>query len=337
MSPHSHSNSALGPDPVLGPDPALDPCRMSTVDAFAGHARRGSAAGHARRGLLAVGAGSALWGTTGVVVGSVQAWTDLSAAAIGCYRLAVAAAVLTVVRPVTVLSGVRSALCRPWLLLASGAGLGLYQVLYFLGVQEAGVSIATLVSIGFAPVVTTVLAAVGRRRRPDAGALAVLTAAVGGLVLVSVPGTASGGGRGSVGLGLLASIGAGVGYGVTVLLNRRVAAQVDALTMTVVTSAVGAVVLAPVALAIGPVRVDDPRGLVGLLYLGAVCTAVAYGLFYAGLRTTTGEAAVVVTLLEPLTATVLAVVLLGERLSWVTGLGGALMLVSIAVLYRRSS
>ena len=42
--------------------------------------------------------------------------------------------------------------------------------------------------------------------------------------------------------------------------------------------------------------------------------AVAYGLLYAGLRTVEGSAAVVATLLEPVTAAVLAAVVLGERL-----------------------
>ena len=39
-----------------------------------------------------------------------------------------------------------------------------------------------------------------------------------------------------------------------------------------------------------------------LLTLGALTMALAYGLLYAGLRTTTGSAAVVATLVEPVTA-----------------------------------
>lgn len=287
-----------------------------------------------RSGLLAVAAGSVLWGTTGVVVRSVHATTGLSAPAVGCYRLAVAALVLTLVRPRAVLRGLRAARRRPWLLLASGAGLGVYQATYFLGVHRAGVGIATLVSLGIAPMVTTTAVALHRRRCPDAGSLLILLAALTGLVLVALPGLQPGG-TGSAALGVLAALVSGTGYGLTVLVNRRLAAEVDTLTMTVATAAAGAVVLVPAALAGGPVLVTDGSALAGLLYLGAVCTALAYGLFYAGLRTTTGEVAVVVTLLEPLAATVLGVVLLGESLSGVAVFGGGLMLISVTVLYLR--
>jgi DME family drug/metabolite transporter len=62
-----------------------------------------------------------------------------------------------------------------------------------------------------------------------------------------------------------------------------------------------------------------------LAYLGIVSIAVAYALFYFGLRTATGSMAVTLTLLEPLIAAVLAVVILGENVrSLVTG-GGLLI------------
>lgn len=297
--------------------------------------RRLPAALRHRQGLLAVSAGAVLWGTTGVVVRSVHAATGLSASAIGSYRLGVAALVLAAVRPRTVIRGLRAVLPQRGLVLASGVGLGMYQALYFFGVQEAGVSVATLVSLGVAPVVTTLAAAVARRRRPNSQALVVLVGALAGLVLVCLPGMQAGGGSGRATMGVLASLGSGTGYGVTVLLNRRMAGEGGALATTVATSTVGAAVLVPVAMVTGPWLVTEPGAAAWLVYLGTVCTALAYGLFYAGLRTTRGEVAVVVTMLEPLTATLLAVCLLGEPLSWPIVLGALLMLASIAGLYLR--
>jgi DME family drug/metabolite transporter len=60
--------------------------------------------------------------------------------------------------------------------------------------------------------------------------------------------------------------------------------------------------------------------------------ALAYGLFYAGLRTTRSGAAVVATLLEPVTAAVAAAVLLGERLGALGIVGSALILAAVAGL-----
>ena len=39
-----------------------------------------------------------------------------------------------------------------WWLAVAGIGLGGYQALYFVGVQEVGVTVSTLVSLGIAPV-----------------------------------------------------------------------------------------------------------------------------------------------------------------------------------------
>ena len=69
-----------------------------------------------------------------------------------------------------------------------------------------------------------------------------------------------------------------------------------------------------------------------LLYLGVLTLAVAYGLLYAGLRTVVGSAALIATLLEPVTAAVLAAVVLGERLGLLGLVGAALILVAVAGL-----
>jgi DME family drug/metabolite transporter len=69
--------------------------------------------------------------------------------------------------------------------------------------------------------------------------------------------------------------------------------------------------------------------------MGVMATAVAYGLFFHGLRSTTSDVASVLTLLEPLAATTLAVALLHEQLTLRMVLGGGLMLAAIAALYLR--
>ena len=61
--------------------------------------------------------------------------------------------------------------------------------------------------------------------------------------------------------------------------------------------------------------------------------ALSYGLLYAGLRTTSGSAATVATLVEPLSAALLAAVILGERLPWPALLGGALILGAVVALH----
>src|SRR5690606_25673357 len=80
----------------------------------------------------------------------------------------------------------------------------------------------------------------------------------------------------------------------------------------------------------------DPVVVGTLLYLGVLTMALAYGLLYAGLRTADGSAAVVATLLEPVTAAVVAAAFLGERIGPGGVAGTLLVLAAVAGLGRRS-
>lgn len=83
---------------------------------------------------------------------------------------------------------------------------------------------------------------------------------------------------------------------------------------------VAALIMVPAAPTVGLARGDslvatDAGTWAGLAYLGVVTMALAYVLFFAGLRTTATGSAAVATLLEPVTAVAIAVLLLGETLT----------------------
>ncbi|MGV9212008.1 DMT family transporter [Micromonospora sp. RB23] len=287
----------------------------------------------ARSGLLQITVTGVLWGTTGVAVQLLREGAGLSPVSIGFYRLAIAALVLlayTAGRLRTLAAALRAA---PAPLLLTGVGLGLYQALYFAAVALAGVSVATVVSLGLAPVLAAAWESLRARRLPGPVRLGTLVAAVVGLALITgstaEPTTAAPAPL----LGLLAAAGSGLGYAVTTLISRQVSQHTAPMTLTTISTVVGALTLAPMALVAGvsvPVRLDT---LTLLLHLGVVTTAVAYALFYAGLRTTPGSVAAVLTLLEPLTAAALAVALLHEPLPLPVIIGAALLLTAVAATY----
>ncbi len=288
----------------------------------------------ARAGLLAVSGGALLWGTTGVAVRIIHDRSGLAAVSIGFYRIAIAAVVVALVFRGRGLRAAADAFRRhPVALLVAGAGFGAYQALYFVGVQYVGVSISTLVSLGIAPVALTAGAALARRRIPAASSLAVLACAIAGLALVSLrPG--SGVAAPHPVIGVLASVASGLGYAAITALSRRMA-HLDPLLLTGVTSAVGAAVLLPFAIVAGMAVPHDSIANGWLGYIGVVPTVAAYWLFYRGLRSTTSEVAGVLTLLEPLTAAVLAAIVVHESLSPTALVGGLLMLVAVGSLYLR--
>lgn len=285
------------------------------------------------RGFLLVVLAALCWGTSGIVGDLVADRTDLDPLDVAWHRMAVGAAVLLAVHLLT--SG-RRGTPRPPLtrslglrLGGVGAGLAVYQTAYFAAVATAGVSVATLVSLGLAPLLVAVGAAALGHGRPDRATGTALVVALAGLVLL-VGVSAGGDGGDAVLLGALAAVGCAAAYAGVVLLSSGVP---DGVPTTTAGFAAGAVLLTPVAVLAGLDLTGDPVALALLVYLGTVPTALAYGLFFTGVRTVPGAVVSIVTLLEPLTATLLATVLLGERLEPAAVAGGALLLAAVAGLY----
>ncbi|GGC06851.1 DMT family transporter [Cellulomonas carbonis] len=300
-------------------------------------ARHGNAG--SRVGLLQVSAAGVLWGTGGLVVTLLHERTGLGAMTTSAWRMALAAVALVAFAAVTGRLGAARRTVREHLGLtvALGCGTALYQGLYFVSVLLVGVSVATVVSLGVAPVLAAAWEHLARRTRPTWRQVGVLAAALAGLVLVTAAaphGTTAPVDRPALGVAL--AVASGATYAATTVLGHRLAQRVDPVALTTGATVVGALALAPflvVAGALGePVLATDPTSLGLLVYLGVATMALSYGLLYAGLRTTTGSAATVATLVEPLTAATLAAAVLGERLAWPALVGGALVLAAVAAL-----
>lgn len=285
-----------------------------------------------------------LWGTGGLVVTVLNDDDGLGAMTVSAWRMAIAAAALLLFVAAT------GQLGRIWSVMRShpsavtlvGTGTALYQGLYFASVLLVGVSVATVVALGLAPLLAAAWEHLQTRTRPTRSEVAVLGTALAGLVLITV--TA---GRGSANpsdnptLGLVLALASGFTYAATTVLGHELASRVDPAILTTGATAVGAVALAPflaIALVAGePVLPASARSASLLLYLGVATMALAYGLLYAGLRTTSGSAATVATLVEPLAAALFAAWLLDERLPAPALAGGALILVAVAALGRHDT
>jgi DME family drug/metabolite transporter len=294
------------------------------------------------RGLLLVCLAGVLWGTIGPSVPLAVEASGLGPLTVGALRGLVAAGVL--------LAAVASVgrLRRCWVLarpqwrrvVAVGVLTATFQQLFFVAVLWAGVSVATVVCLGFAPALLLVVGSVRERRPPAAGALATVVVAVVGLLLVGGAGSEGPAGSRPV-VGVLAALAAGAAYGFSAEVGAPLSRRLDTLTMTTATMVVAAGVLLPLGLGLPllrgePVLTADLASWGWIVYLGVVTMAVAYALLFTGLRTTSSGTAVVASLLEPVTAVLLAVAFLGERLSPAGVLGSVLILLAIATLGRRT-
>jgi len=286
-----------------------------------------------RTDLYYVLAAGLLWGTGGLagsLLGQVAALPPL---AVATYRLAGGG--LTVLAVLAVTGRLPRLRRAGWLrVLSVGVLTATYQACYFAAVAMTSLAVATVIAIGAAPVLVLTAEAVGERRRPGSASLVAIGLALLGLALLlgtsGHPLTRAGGG--SLALGVLLALGAAAGFGALALLGRRPVADLDGPTTIGFGFTAGGLLLAAASSLAGGLGFVPTLGSVGLLlYLGWVPTALAYGLFFVGLRGVSATSAAVVAVLEPLTATVLGVLVLGQRLG-VGGIVGAGLLCAAAVL-----
>ena len=296
---------------------------------------------HLWHGLLLVCGAGVLWGTIGPAVQLVHEGSGLSPLMIGAYRAIAAVAALVLASLVTGrLHGCLGLVRSHWRrVVVTGVSTAAFQLLFFVAVLASGVSVATVVALGLPPVLLLVLGSLQRRRAPSPGHLLTIAAALVGLGLVSVAG-GSGPQAPGAALGILAALGSGTAYAVSTHIGAPLSREHDALTITTVTMSVAAAVLVPGGLVVtrlsgGVMTTSDAASWLLLSYLGVVTMGVAYVLLFAGLRTTSSGSAVVATLLEPVTAVLLAVLLLDERPTAAVVVGTLLILAAIATLGRR--
>ena len=294
------------------------------------------------RGLLLVSLAGISWGSIGPGVVLIHNVSGLAPLTISAYRAVFAVAVLLLFALATGQLTRIWASARPqWRRVAAvGVLTAVFQMLFFVAVVVTGASVTTVVCLGFAPVLLLALRSARQRRLPSAGHSFPVIIAVVGLVLVSLTGTPVEG-TSPAALGILAALGSGAAYALSAEVAGPLTHRLDTLTVTTATMSVAAAVLVPSGLGLAVVRGErltssNGYSLLIIAYLGVVTMAIAYALLFTGLRSTASGTAVVATLLEPVTAVLLAMLFLGESLT-TTGLAGSLLIVAaIASLGRRS-
>ncbi len=277
-------------------------------------------------GAVDVALAAALWGTAGTV--QELFLPTASPVAVASARCLIAGAILILAalpRPAARASLVATFRGGGRPLLVATLAITVFQACYLLGIRTAGVALGTLVSLGSAPAWAGLLALVAGRR-PSRRWVVASVIAVGGLTALV------GGDAGGAPLrGVLLAATAGAAYATYTTASARLEVTDRAAVVAIVFTVCG-VVLAPSLVTAGlPV---DGRGLAGLAWLAVGTTVVPYRRFLRGLVTTDAPTATTLSLLEPLTATVLAVTLVDERLTGVGALGVAALTVGVLLASR---
>ena len=213
-------------------------------------------------------------------------------------------------------------------LIGMAAAVAVYKLSFFAAIRLTGVAVGAVVAIGTGPAAAGVLGRLVNGERLSARWAQATALAAAGVVLLA------GNGGASVDLaGVALAVTSGVGYAGYTVLSKRMLDAGEAPEGVMAAGFGGAgLLLLPVLVVAGPGFLGTPGGLALAAYLAVVPTALAYVLFSRGLRRlSSGETATLV-LAEPLTASVLGVVALGEHPSATAGAGALLVLAGLLVL-----
>lgn len=209
------------------------------------------------------------------------------------------------------------------LLLASGIAMGINWILLFQAYRYTTISAATL-SYYFAPVIVTVASPLLFHERLTAKQIICFVMSTLGLVLI----IGTGGGEETAGItGILFGLGAAVFYAAVILLNKFIK-NVAGIQRTILQLLAAVVTLLPyVALSSGfNLNLLDSTGWACLLTVGLFHTGITYCLYFSALKDLTGQEAAILSYIDPLVAVIISVLLLGEPMTLMQLIGGALIL-----------
>lgn len=291
-------------------------------------------------GVIALVLACLLWGTTGTTATFLP--PDVTPIAIGAATMGIGGALLFLTAPRLSSGVLRDAAARRWG--AVGAiGVVVYPLAFYSGMDLVGVAVGNVVALGSGPIFAALLEWLFEREPLSPRWMFSTTVAVLGIALLAF-GREEGGGAGEspglIVLGVGAGLLAGVAYALYTYASSRVIRSghpsrgvmggmfgLGSIPLLVLLAVVG-----------GPLLQSwQSVGLTTYLALGPML--LAYVLFGVGLRSVRSSSATTITLLEPLFATLLAVLVVGERLSPVGWGGFGLVLVGLGVLVtaRRAS
>jgi DME family drug/metabolite transporter len=297
----------------------------SDAAAASGTEQHGASRG---RSVLSVLAAATLFGTTGTSQALGPSGT--TPLGVGAARIVIGGAGLLAVLPR--LGGSRRdalALWRTrWGLLA-GVTTALYQVCFFGGVLRAGVAVGTLLTIGSGPVFTGLLSWLLLRERPRLSWVVATSVCVVGLVLLV--GSQASSGSGDV-LGYLLALASGLGYAFYTVASKRLMNDGHGSDEVMAAAfGLGGLLLLPVLLTQPMAWIATPSGLAMALWLGLITTTLAYVLFGRGLRHLPAGPVTTLVLAEPVVATLLGVLVLGETIPALGWAGIALVLAGLGL------
>ena len=211
-----------------------------------------------------------------------------------------------------------------FLLLFSGMSMGFNWILLFEAYKYTSVSAATL-SYYFAPIIVTVVCPfLFHEKLTKKQILCFVMSTLGVFLIIGIPDFQN---MGRDTIGILFGLSAAVFYATVILLNKFIK-NVAGIHRTFLQFLAAVVTLLPYVAATGGFHLNslDAKGWINLLIVGLIHTGITYCLYFSSLKELPGQEAAILSYVDPLTAVIISVAILGESISLPQIIGGVLIL-----------
>ncbi len=281
-------------------------------------------------GLAAITVTSVLWGTTGTAATLAPGAGPL---AIGSAALGIGGLLQAVIAVPALRAEWMALLDQRWIVVIGAVAVAIYPLAFYSSMHSAGVAVGSVVSLASAPLASGILERVVDRRPLSrwwmlAAALGVIGSTL--LCVAKIEDQASS--AFDTVLGIALGLVAGVTYATYSWASHRL--MIGGISRGASMGAVfggGGLLLVPVLVLTGASLLDSGQNLAVTAYMALVPMFLGYLLFGYGLTKVSASTATTVTLTEPAIATVLAVLVVGERLT-VLGWVGLVVIAGVLVI-----
>lgn len=286
-------------------------------------------------GAMVLGA-AALWGTLGLFARALGAvgLTPLELASIRAAGTAVGLGAWLLLRHPAQLR-IRAA-AIPFFLAFGVIGLALFHFLYFATLERTSIAVAVAL-LYTAPAFVVIAARILYREPIDTNRATALTLVLAGVFLVTGALRLLATGQASISAtAILLGLGSGLSYGLYTVFGKSAVGRFDQYQTVFFPFVFAAIALSLVAPPWRPF-IEYPQATIPLILLAVVPTLLPYLLYIAGLRHLPSGTASMLASIEPVVATILGFILLGEAMTIDQGAGIAAIVVAALILARGAS
>lgn len=213
--------------------------------------------------------------------------------------------------------------------------LTFYPLCFYGAMHYAGIALGTAINIGSSPVMAMIIEHLTGKGRLTARKVAASALAIAGLALLCAGSQGDSTNAPNLTLGVVLGLFAGLGYaGYSAAAHEMIQRGCPSNVAMGRMFGLAAIFLVPLCLMLGGPHLMSARSIGVLAYLAIITQALAYLVFGFGLRTVSASTAMTLSLVEPVVAAVLAVVIVHEPMLVIGWLGMTMVLTGVLALGR---